>query len=366
MSLPVFQEKLIGTTIQLVADNLNVWNASSGGAIVMGSGTVLKDVIEKVTVGIIDGLVSDRNAYAPVGTAADAKVLARMLTNSINLSAKVGPVAITSGMMAKIQTDVNQTAGEVSALATEAIIQHYIKGAVGAVGGALCSNAASQYTQPARVNVTATGMKFPTLADFPLAASLFGDAAGNIKTWAMSGTQWAQFIAYQAVPSAEKVFAIGNIEVLQDGLGRRFLISDAVGTALADVIASSTSTKLGPDAIIGLVPGAVAITTTGLDMLAEQKGGNENIERWWQGEFDFNVAVKGYRIKSSLRTEIEGLRSAKLADVSSYKNWELDQGAVDNAPVKNTGGSQKVPVKNLKETAGVLMKLTATTAGAAV
>ena len=187
-----------------------------------------------------------------------------------------------------------------------------------------------------------------------------------IKSWFMDGVTWANFIAYQALPSAEQVFAIGDLQVMGDGLGRRFIISDAAADAM------------GAGNMLGLVPGAVAVTTNGLDMLAQEKGGNENIERWWQGEFDFNVAVKGYRLKASARTPIEGVRSFKLSDITTSDNWELDQGQVDNAPAtvqdvgavgdgdtkgrRKTQAAQAVPTRHIKETAGVLVTLTATTA----
>lgn len=366
MSLTVFQRKLVTAVTQMIPDNLNVFNAASNGALVVGTGAVLKDIIEEMSVGLIANLVTDRNAYAPVGTPADAKVLARMMTNSVNLSAKVGPVAITKAMMAKIETNVNGVASEVAAQAAQAIILHYLKAGIGAGAAAISTNAAATYTQAARVDGVG-GRTFPTLADFPLAAAKFGDQAGLIKSWFMDGVTWANFIAYQAIPSAEQVFAIGDLQVLGDGLGRRFIISDAAGEAM------------GNGNMLGLVPGAVAVTTNGLDMLAQEKGGGENIERWWQGEFDLNVAVKGYRVKPSVANPIAGVRSFKMSDITTAANWELDQGQVDNAPytihdvadesgAPTTSGKRKkqadqtAPTRHVKETAGVLVTLTPTTA----
>lgn len=366
MSLSVFQRKLVTAVTQMIPDNLNVFNQASNGALVVGTGEVLKDTIEKMSVGLIANLVTDRNAYAPVGTPADAKVLARMLTNSINLSAKVGPVAITKAMMNKIETNVGAVAAEVAAQATQAILLHYLKAGIGAGSTAISTNDAAKYTQAARVDGVG-GRVFPTLADFPLAAAKFGDQAGLIRSWFMDGVTWANFIAYQAIPSAEQVFAIGDLQVMGDGLGRRFVISDAAGAAM------------GANTMLGLVPGAVAVTTNGLDMLAQEKGGGENIERWWQGEFDFNVAVKGYRTTAAFRASVEGIKSVKLADLTTAENWELDQGQVDNAPytihdvaeadgTPATSGKRKrqaaqaAPTRHVKETAGVLVTLTPTTA----
>ena len=359
MSLTVFQTKLVRAVPQLVQDNINVFNQAANGTIVLGNGDILKDTVETMTLGIIDGLVTDRNAYAPVGTPADARVIARMLTNRIGTSAKVGPVAITNSIMKKIETDVNAVAGEIAAQATEAVIQHYIKAAVGAgtaaistsdgIGTGANKKPMAIYTQAARKDGVG-GRKFPTLADFPLAGALFGDQASRIVSWFMDGVQWANFIAHQAIPSAEQVFAIGNLNVMQDGLGRRVIVSDAVGASA------------GADTILGLVPGAIAVETNGVSMAADQVVNGENLERWWRGDFDFNIAVKGYRVTSAFRSTIEGTVSPTLAQLRDKTNWELDKGQVDQKPVNNKGDDQKAPTRGIKETAGVLLKLTATTA----
>lgn len=357
MSLTVFQTKLVRATPQLIAANLNVFNQASNGTLMLGSGDVLKDTIETMVLGMISGLVVDRNPYAAPGTAVDQLTIARLLTNSVSISGRVGPVTITNAQARKIETNVDEVAAEIAAQAAQAIIEWHIQRGVGAGAAAISTSDGTGsgankkpmaiYTQGARKDGVG-GRKFPTLGDFPLAASLFGDFADNITTWFMDGVQWANFIAYQAIPSAEQVFAIGNVKVMNDGLGRRFVISDSVGAALPT------------DTLIGLVPGAVQITTNGLTMAADQVTGEENIRQIWQGEFDSHVAVKGYRTTAAYRATIEGLKGATLAELKDKANWELDQGQVSTAKVGNTG-TQAAPKRDIKETAGVLLKLTATT-----
>lgn len=369
MSLQIFQQKLIGTTQQLVADNLNILNQQSRGAIVMGNAQTIKDFVETMTIGLIDGLATDRNVYAPVGTPAVAKVITRLLINKINVPGKIGPVAITTGMMDRINAAVDSVAGEVAASATEALATRAIQLGVGAAGAAISTNSAAIYTQPAYTAPVA-GEKYPQLSDFPLAAATFGDQADLIAAWFMSGVQWARFIARQAVPSAQQVFALGNIRVMQDGLGRAFVVSDAAASALANVNTSTTSTakKIGQDgAVIGLVTGGVQIEYTGLRMAADQKVGGENIEMWWQGEFEHGVALKGYSFKTENFPNVGTTQSFALADLLEAKNWKKPVGFTDNAPLKADGTpmpATKTPEVNVKETAGVLMMLTNTAANA--
>lgn len=358
MSLTVFQTKLVRATPQLIAKNLNVFNQASNGTLMLGSGDVLKDTIETMVLGLISGLVQDRNPYAAPGTSVDQLTVARLLTNSVSISGRVGPVTITNAQARKIETNVDEVAADIAAQAAQAIIEWHIQRGVGAAAAAISTSDGSGsgankkplavYTQAARKDGVG-GRLFPTLGDFPLAASLFGDYADAVSAWFMNGVQWANFIAYQAIPSAEQVFAIGNLKVLQDGLGRRFVISDAVGDALP------------ANTLLGLVPGAVQITTNGLTMAADQVTGEENIRQIWQGEFDSHVAVKGYRTTAAYRATIEGIKGATLAELKTKANWELDQGQVSTAKTGNTG-TQAAPKRDVKETAGILLNLTATTA----
>lgn len=359
MSLTIFQQKLVGTTSQLIAENLNMFNAASGGALVLGNGQVVGDTVEELNWGLIAGLVNDREAYAPAGTAANLKVMARLLSNSINLDAKVGPFVITSGMMDKINTAVNQATAEFATQASQAIIQRYVDSSVGALVAAIGTAGASDAVFTQKANVGSAGAFVPTLSDFARAAGLFGDAVNMLNTWFLTGAQWSNLIAEQVIPNAEKLFVIGNINIMGDALGRRFVVSDVGALTTAN-------------AILGCVPAAATITTTGLKMAAGQTLGNENLEDIIQGEFSYNLALKGYKVKKSVSDAHDGIASYKLTDATTGANWERYKGEVDKAPlnfpVDTTTGSKKaqtaqaIPVLSVKQTAGVLLKLTAQTA----
>lgn len=359
MSLTIFQQKLAGTTSQLIAENLNVFNAASGGALVLGNGQVVGDTVEELNWGLIAGLVNDREAYAPAGTSAQLKVMARLLSNSINLDAKVGPFVVTSGMLDKINRSVDEATAEFASQASQAIIQRYINTAVGALAAAIGTAGAADAVFTQAANVGKAGAFVPTLSDFARAAGLFGDAVNMLRTWFLTGAQWSNLIAEQVIPNAATLFTIGNINVMGDGLGRRFVVSDV-----------ATLTQL--NAILGLTPSAATITTTGLTLAAGQVLGDENIANVVQGEFSYNVALKGYKIKKSVSDAHDGIASYKLADATTGANWERYKGEVDKAPLNfpvdtSTGAKKKqtdqaVPVLDVKQTAGVMLKLTAQTA----
>lgn len=376
MSLSVFNQKVVSTTTALVQEQINVFNAASNGALVLGSGQVIADFVEQISLGLIANLVTERNPYAPAGTDALLKVLAEQLTNNVNLYGKVGPFVITTGIMEKINRDAATISATIAAQAAQGVIQQYLKSAVGALAAAIGSNSKAVHTQPARVNPNAGGANVLMLMDFPLAAGKFGDAAGMINTWVMDGATWANFTAYQVIPNVEQLFNIGNINVMSDGLGRRFLVTDALsGTAGVQ------------NSVLGLVPAAAVVTTTGLNMEAGTRLGGENIEKLLQGEFSYNLALKGYRLKKTYTDKLDGKTPTKQADMLKASNWEtVTGGNVDAAPYSidqydekhdangdpitganaPTGTKRRQPAQtvidqSVKETAGVLIKLTATT-----
>lgn len=365
MSFTIFQRKLIGTTVQLLTENLQAFNAASQNTLLLGTGEIVKETLETMTIGWIDGLIHDRNEHAPIGTKVEASVLTRILGGSINSAGRVGPVAITSGTMRLIETNVNQAVGQVATIAAEAMLKRWITIAMGAGVAALSNRAEAIYTQDAATTNKA-GELYPTVEDFPLAASLFGDQASLIKVWFMSGTQWAKFSAREAVKSAKLVFELGNMKIFTDGFGRAFLVSDAASYGISAATKGGKQIYAPDTAIVGLVQNAVQLTHNELKMAASAPVlGGENIEHWWQGEFNYSLAMKGVRPTTAFRESVEGKKTATMADLVEANNWQAEVGETDRAPVGQDQAGQKAPTRNVREGMGVIMKLTPTQVAAA-
>lgn len=359
MSFTIFQRKLIGTTVQLLTENLNVFNQASNGTMLIGTGEVLKETLEKTTIGIIDGIIQDRNEHAPINTTVEAKVLSRILGGSINSAGRLGPVAITSGQMRLIETDVNRAAAEIATIASEAMIKRFITVGMGAGVAAINAFGQGIYTQDEHTT-TKAGELYPTVEDFPLAASIFGDQADLIRAWFMSGTQWAKFEAREAVKSAKLVFELGSLKIFADGFGRSFVVSDAASAGISTATSGDAAIHAPDTAIVGLAANGIQLTHSGLKMAADPaKLGGENIESWWQGEFNYSVALKGMRPTLAFRQATEGKKTPTLKDLVKKENWEIETGETDRKPVGNTD-EPVAPTRNVRETLGIIMKLTPT------
>lgn len=371
MSLTVLQGKVQTVATQLLANQLDVWNTASGGTMVMGSAVQTKDLIEQLSWGLIDGLVSERNAFAAPGTPADQKVMAQMLENTVRLDGKVGPLVITSGMLQKLEQNITQIAAVVSTQAAQGMIANFVGVGAKALQAAIKSGAYSGVVtvQPANAagGKIPAGAKFPTLIDLELATVAFGDRQSDIRAWVMSGAQFTYLRAYDVLTNPTQLFTIDKVRIMEDGFGRRFIVTDQPG--------------LGDD-ILGLTQGALVVNAGALTMASGTVLGEENIKNVLQGEFSYDLAVKGYKLKASA-VSTAGSRSFKATDVTTSANWEkIANAGTDNAPASfdgavpdivggGQGGSTgvltqqdaqaQIPV-DVKNSAGVILTLTATAA----
>lgn len=374
MALEVFQRTLRNTTVQLIQQDLNVFNQASNGALVLTSGDTLPDIITEIGFGLIDSLVSDRNQYAPIGNPAQIRVITELLANRVNGAGKVGPVAISNGLLEKINRNPAEVAADIATQASQAILKRYVDLGIGAAYGAISSQTGGAgkvnavYTQQAPVApMLPAGSFLPTYRDFERAATLFGDARSQIRAWFVSGVAYGQMLSDNVLANAERLFELGNIIVYRDVSGRVIVVTDS------DPLITN-------NAVVGLTANGVVVEAGQVTAATTTEILNENIEYYWRQDFTYGIGIKGYMVTDALANAIRGKKSATLADMTKASNWQLaGGGTTDLAPAStdgvvgepNTDGRtgtgtgvrkrQKDPVApslTIKETAGVILKLT--------
>lgn len=374
MALEVFERKLRDTTVQLIQQDLNVFNQASNGAMVLTSGDTLDDIITTIGFGLIDSLVSDRNQYAPIGNPAQIRVITELLANRVNSAGKVGPVGISNGLLEKIRRNPAEVAADIATQASQAILKRYVDVGIGAAYGAISSQTGGTgkvnavYTQQAPIApMLPEGSFLPTYRDFERAATLFGDARSQIRAWFVSGVAYGQMLSDNVLANADRLFQLGNIIVYRDVSGRTIIVTDS-------------DPLINNNAVIGLAANGVVVEAGQVTAATDTEILNENIEYYWRQDFTYGVGVKGYMVTDALANAIRGTKSATLADMTKASNWQLaGGGTTDLAPAStdgvvgepNTDGrtgtgtgvrkrqtAPKAPSLTIKETAGVVLKLT--------
>ncbi|WP_140920995.1 major capsid protein [Limnobaculum xujianqingii] len=298
MSLIIFQQQVSTAATELVDQEVQKFNAASGGALVMGNGDHIGDYIEQTSWQLLGGIAQRRNAYAD--KTLTPQELGQILDRMVKIDGRIGPVQVTPTMMKRLGKDVSEASSVVAAQAAEAMIQDYLNTTCSALKTAISTNA----DMVVDLSGAAGSPVLPSLRGLNKGTRPLGDAFTRLVSWVMDGATYNDFID-EALTNTNRLFQIGNVNVMQDGLGRRFVISD---------IPALSEEQL--QHALGLTSAAAAIQTTPLIMKAQDVLGKENLKAMMQGEYDFTIGLKGYQWKNS------NIKSPTDAQLTTGSNWE--------------------------------------------
>ena len=279
MSLYIFNDQVRSTATELVDQDVQKFNEASAGTLILGNQFVIGDYVEQAMWQLVDGIANRRNAYGGT-TAVDAQTLGQVLDRSVKIDGRVGPLNITGTMMRRIGAGDTEPAAVVAAQASAAMFQDYLNTTAACLVAAIGNNAdlvkdISGETGTA-ANISMQGLN--------KANALMGDRSQQIRAYIMHSMAFHSLID-QAINNVESLFVIGDLTVYKDFLGRRYVVSDIPQLSAGEGVYNT----------LGLTPSAAIVQVGGLyDMVTAEKTGGQNILRQMQGEYDFNVSLKGY------------------------------------------------------------------------
>ncbi|WP_440493463.1 major capsid protein [Serratia sarumanii] len=298
MSLIIFQQQVSTAATELVDQEVQKFNAASGGALVMGNDDHIGDFIEQTSWQLIGGLAQRRNAYGSGNLTPEE--LGQILDRMVKVDGRIGPVSVTPTMMKRLGKDVAEASSVVAAQAAEAMIQDFLNTACGALKTAISTNS----KMVTDLSGAAGSPVQPSLRGLNKGVRPMGDTFSRILAWVMDGATYNDFID-EALANPNRLFQIGNVNVMQDGLGRRFVISDVPSLADGNL-----------QHALGLTAAAAAVKTTPLIMKAQDVLGQENLKALMQGEYDFTIGLKGYKWKN------DNIKSPTNDQLTAAANWQ--------------------------------------------
>lgn len=140
-------------------------------------------------------------------------------------------------------------------------------------------------------------------------AHLFGDRANSIAAWLMHSTSLSD-IYDTAINNSNNLFEFGTINVVEDGFGRIFIVTDS----------DSLVNTVGTDqqySILGLTPGSVNVEqNTDFRATIATSTGRENIQDAFQAQWSYNLKLKGYSW-----SETNGGPNPSNTAVGTGTNW---------------------------------------------
>ena len=307
--LIIYNDEAQTAYLERIQDNLDVFNSSSNGAIVLDNELIQGDFRKRAFYKLGGGLEHrDVNSEGKV----TAKKIGAGEAVGVKAPWKYGPYQTTEEAFKRRGRPVEEFSQIIGADVADATIEGFIEYATGALKAAIGSNA----DMVVSANIETDGKKTLTRG-----MRKFGDKFGRIALWVMHSSAYFDIVD-EAI--ANKVYEEAGVVIyggLPGTLGKPVLVTD----------------KAPVDAIFGLLPNAVVITESQAPgFRSYDVNDEENLAIGYRAEGTVNIDVLGYSWKEST-----GGTNPTLAAVGSAANW-----------VKHSDSN--------KVTAGVMIKLTAT------
>jgi hypothetical protein len=280
----IYPEQFFGGMSEVIEQEAEVFNAASGGSLVLAPARLKGDYEKESFLKAITNLVSRR---VTTGSAAYADAGDLPMTQGeivgVKVNRKIGPVANTLDAWRKIGANPQTMSFQLGKQIGKAVALDYVNTSIAAVTAALKGVAA--------LNFDATGAPTKTLTHSHMVSGMakMGDAASSIVAWAMHSKPYYDLMG-QAI--ADKIFEIAGATIYAGTVatfGKPVVVTDA--PALWDLNGSATDTYN----VLGLVPAAAVVKQSeDQEVVSQLVTGKENLVMRVQGEYAFNVNVKGF------------------------------------------------------------------------
>lgn len=310
----VFNEYVQSTITEVISQQVDLFNAASQGTIVLTTKRNRGDFNIRSQFAEIANLVRRRDVYA--SGAVTPVVFAMLQEASVKVAAGTPPVSFNPSQFTWIQESPETAGVVIGEQLAKAQFQDMLNTAIKALRAAMVNVGASvEYDVPSQAALSLNALN--------RGAQKFGDHSQNIRAWVMHSTP-IHDLWDSSLTNANALFTFENVRVLQDGFGRVFIVTDS-----PSLFGSVTSPDVTDYYTLGVVEGAAVVEDNG-DFFAnlETTNGDENIQRTYQAEWTYNLALKGYTWDTA-----NGGKSPTDAEIGTGTNWDKTA-----TSIKNTAG----------------------------
>ncbi|MDR2893578.1 MAG: major capsid protein [Deltaproteobacteria bacterium] len=278
----IYEEQYYGGLYEAVAQNINVFNAASAGAIVLSARDVPGDFSRESFIRDLE-LVTRRDPAA-TSAVADAPIVQDEFI-SVKLSRRLGPVAQTLDAWKKINQDPQIMSYMLGQMAGQRKVRDYVNtavlGCVTAIGGVAAMNPAVSPDSSAPATLTHAGLI--------TAMSAFGDQSASVAAFVTHSKAYFDLlkdtVAEKIVEVAGAVIYSGNVSTFN----RPTIVTDSPA-----LVADNEGT---PNyRVLALTGGAVRVeeNSDSETVAFELITGLENLVYRYQGEYAYNLGLKGF------------------------------------------------------------------------
>jgi len=315
----IYHDEFFGGMVEILQQNAEAFNEASSGAIRLVTMAHRGDYEKESFFKSIAALVSRRDPTSTSGVTDTALTQGERV--GVKLNRRIGPVSDTLDAFRKIAEDPSEFSFLLGQQIGPAVAIEYLNSSLTALSAAIGAVAALNYDH------TAVGSGTLSHTALVRGLSKFGDRASRVIAWVMHSKPYFDLIE-NAI--ADKIFEEAGLVVYggQPGtLGKPVIVTDD---------AALTNTTPDPDEyyILGLVEGAAeASESEQREIVTDTITGEENLRYRIQGEYAFNLKLKGY-------------------------TWDVTNGGANpNAAALGTGSNWDKVASDNKLTAGIRIKV---------
>jgi hypothetical protein len=313
----IYNEYIHTGMVETLTQVSDAFNAASRGTILLTTVNRKGDFVYESFFASTANLISRRDTLST----ADAQALKLTQSDmvSVKVNRKIGPVENTLDSFKKVQQgQFNQNAldfaiGQQSAKGMQ--IEMLNTGLI-AARAAIAGQAGSLVDKTA----VTTGIATVDLVD---ALASFGDAAANISLWVMHSAQYYKLVKEQILGGIDGVSSFNVASATPITLNRPVLVSDSPSLISTFDDGGTPTTAYN---CLGLTAGAVVLEDSEEStVFSEYVTGKENLIVRIQGEYAYNIGVKGFTWDVA-----NGGANPDAAAMASGANWDPSMGDLKN------------------------------------
>lgn len=297
--MKVYNDDIVGTTIELLGQKTDQFNAASGGAIVLSTAAWRGDFSRESFFNQIASAKRRVDRYATNATQA-ATALTQGELVGVKVAGGFGPILFEPAQMTWLNEDPASAIRAISEGFSDALLADQLNTAVGAAVAAVSG-------QTALVNdVSATaGISLQALNG---SHAKFGDQSQLLITDVMTGATWHNLVG-KALDNSNQLFVSGNVMVV-DILGKRYVVSD-----IPALLETGTPDKAKVLSVVA--SGIVVDNASDIISNVDTSNGKQRIETTWQADYTFGLRLKGYSWDVA-----NGGKSPIDSELFTASNWD--------------------------------------------
>lgn len=276
LDLKVFSQYVKETTIEMVSQQIAVFNGASRGAIALNADGFDGDFLQESMFASLHAAQRRVDRYA-TNSAQSSTALTEIQENSVKVGGGFGPILWEPAQFDWIRQNQAAAIASISSNLSEAIIKDQLNTGIASAVAAIENVAGLVNDVSGSANISYSAMNG--------AHAKFGDRSSAILVDIMDGAAYHKLIG-DNLANANRLFNAGNVTIVE-GVLRPIVVTDA-----PSLYATGTPNKRK---ILSLTQNGIVISDAGnLVTNLETKNGKERIETTMQADYDFGVGLKGF------------------------------------------------------------------------